>query len=371
MQVKHDEKKLIYWLRLIRAPNLGIRAANKLFKQFCSIENLFQHLYSGGSVNLPDETLAYLRQTTLNEVEKDLAWLAASSQHSIITLDHSLYPMLLREIHNAPLALFLKGDLTCLGSLAIAIVGSRNPTPSAVDVAWRFARELANQGICIASGLALGIDTAAHQGALKDNSPTIAVVGTGLDQTYPKKNRDLAERIAENGLVLSEFPLGYPLKPENFPRRNRLISGITLGTVVVEATLKSGSLITAKYAAEQNREVFAVPGSILNPQTRGCHLLIKQGAKLVEGTADILEELWTGQAFSSSIQPSNPKIGPQNKLDVAYTKLLECVGFEPTPIENVVMRSGLSASKVAAELVELELLGYIQYSLGGYSRVHP
>lgn len=371
MQIKQSENQLKYWLALTLAPQLRNSLMLKLIKQFCSIEEIFTAPLELLFPKIQPQTLAYIKNPDWKAVEKNLLWLNENEKHHILTINDQNYPQLLREIASPPPVLFLKGDPSWLKQLQIAIVGSRHPSPAGSEIAKLFASELSAQEFCITSGLALGIDTAAHEASLAANQGTVAVMGTGLDQIYPRKNRALADQILENGLLLSEFPLSVPAKPENFPRRNRIISGLSVGTLVIEATLKSGSLITAKCAAEQGREVFAVPGSIFSERSRGCHLLIREGAKLVETTMDILEELSVFKGFLPSIQISTKTKVQQNKLDEAHLKLLECVGFEPTGIEKIVQRRGLPASKVTADLIELELLGYIQYSLGGYSRVHP
>ncbi len=238
------------------------------------------------------------------DLQDTLNWLAKANNH-IVTLADPDYPKALLEIADPPPLLYAKGNIALLNKLSIAIVGSRNASVQGEKNAEAFAQGLAVHGLCIVSGLALGIDGAAHRGALKAKGDTIAVVGTGLDMVYPAQHRDLAHQIASSGLIISEFPLGTLSKPQNFPRRNRLISGLSLGCLVVEANLKSGSQITARLSAEQGREVFAIPGSIHSPLAKGCHQLIKQGAKLVDSLQDIVEELNLSKAVSATVAEEN------------------------------------------------------------------
>ncbi len=283
-----------------------------------------------------------------------------------ITLNDPHYPALLKEISDPPATLFLCGDANILNQPQIAIVGSRNPTHAGCEIATEIASQLAAIGFCITSGLALGIDAAAHRGALNANGKTIAVLGCGLDRVYPQRHCQLADQIRQTGALLSEFPPGTPPLAPHFPQRNRIISGLSLGTLVVEATPKSGSLITARLAATQNREVFAIPGSIRNPLARGCHQLIQQGAKLVESVADIIAELGIStaglpaKALHQTLRPA---------LDRDQQKLVECIGSELTSMDQVVSRSQLPVQRIAAILLDLELLGYVVAVPGGYTRM--
>jgi DNA processing protein len=248
------------------------------------------------------------------------------------------------------------------------MVGSRNPSITGRETAHDFARTLAAAGMVITSGLAQGIDTACHQGTLDGGGQTIAVAGTGLDRVYPASNRELAHAIIEaGGALISEFPPGTLPHAGNFPRRNRIISGLSLGTLVVEAALRSGSLITARLAAEQGREVFAIPGSIHNPLARGCHQLIRQGAKLVESAADVLEEL-APQLYAALAEMPEESAPASSELDEEYQALLACIGHETTPVDRLVERSGLTAEAVSSMLLILELQGFVESAAGGYAR---
>jgi len=277
---------------------------------------------------------------------------------------------LLKEISDPPSILYVQGDIELLSQWKIAIVGSRNPSRSGRDTAFEFGCFLAQGDIAICSGMAMGIDAAAHQGALSGRGKTIAVVGTGLDRIYPAKHRDLAHDIVENGLMISEFPLGTPPRPENFPRRNRIISGLSLGTLVVEAATKSGSLITARQALEQGREVFAIPGSIHNPLARGCHQLIREGAKLVETASDIIEELGALAAVSLPTAASFEADKSDHELDGDYQVLLDCLAYDPIEVDSLIQQSGLTADAVSSMLLLLELQGQVESLPGGrYVRV--
>jgi DNA processing protein len=262
-----------------------------------------------------------------------------------------------------PLLLYVQGDVTMLSRPALAIVGSRNPTPQGRDNARNFAKALGELGYVIVSGLARGIDGAAHQGALEASSGTVAVVGTGLDQVYPPSHQELAQRIAHNGALVSEFAPGTPGLPEHFPLRNRIIAGLTQGTLVVEAALQSGSLITARLALEGGREVFAIPGSIHSPQSKGCHRLIKQGAKLVESAADIVDEL--GGARRGAASPATELEAAPDNADPRFAALLQALGHDPVTLDALMARTGCSASELSALLLELELRGEVARLPGG------
>jgi len=260
------------------------------------------------------------------------------------------YPALLLEIPDPPTLLYLRGNAALLQKRALAVVGSRNATPQGLQTAENFSKALAGQGLCIVSGLALGIDAAAHRGALAADGATIAIIGTGADRIYPARNRELALAISERGLIISEFPLGTPAIASNFPRRNRIISGLSCGVLVVEAAPESGSLITARLAGEQGREVFAIPGSIHSPVARGCHKLIKQGAKLVETAQDVLEELG---------QFAEPPDAGKLESSAEESPLLEALGHDPCALDELAARTGLSADQLLTELLTLELAGQV------------
>ena len=283
-------------------------------------------------------------------VDRSMAWAAQPGQH-IVTLADAEYPKALLEIADPPCLLYVRGNPGLLEKRGLAVVGSRNATPQGVQTAENFAKALAGKGLAIISGLALGIDAAAHRGALAAGGETIAVIGTGADRLYPARNRELALAIAEHGAIVSEFPLGTPAIAANFPRRNRIISGLSRGVLVVEAALESGSLITARLAAEQGREVFAIPGSIHSPVARGCHKLIKQGAKLVETALDILEEFGN--------YPEAADIGPSSLLAGEENAVLGALGHDPCNLDDLAERTGLAADRLLTELLTLELAGQV------------
>ena len=287
-------------------------------------------------------------------------------------MDHADFPPLLRQIADPPVALFTRGDAALLASPQLAMVGSRNPSVEGRRNAEEFAAYLSRCGLTITSGMALGIDAASHHGALKAGGPTVAVWGTGLDKAYPPRNLDLAEEIAAKGLLVSEFPPGTPPLPTHFPRRNRLISGLSVGTLVVEAANRSGSLITARLASEQGREVFAIPGSIHNPMARGCHRLLREGAKLVESAADILEELAPLLKLElPAAEPATDTVSAAPTEDPEYRLLLNSLDFAPTSVDSLVERTGLTPDVVSSMLLMLELQGHVEASPGGgYSRVN-
>ncbi len=361
---------LHYWLALLRTPRIGSVTGRKLLDAFPRIEDLFaQSLQQLANFGLTKKTIDSLVNPQWQLIEQDLDWLK-NPDHHFITIQDSIYPSLLKEVSDSPLALFVEGDLQILSSPQLAIVGSRNPSHTGMDNAYDFAKYLAQAGLIITSGFACGIDTQSHKGALAGNGKTIAVMGTGLDKIYPAQNRVLAKDIlSQGGALVSEFPVGTPAKAENFPHRNRIISGLSIGALVVEATTRSGSLITARLAIEHGREVFAIPGSIHNPLARGCHALIRQGAKLIETAQDVLEELGPLAAVSVSEDYNKPiqteKV-LQNKLDSEYLKLLEYIDYEATPVDVLVERSGLKINNVSSMLLILELEGHIKSTPGGY-----
>lgn len=302
-------------------------------------------------------------------VEADLTWLKEPHRH-LLTLVSPAFPARLREIADPPPVLFLEGDPSIPAAAQVAVVGSRRATPAGVQTAFALAGELATAGLAVTSGLALGIDAGAHRGALAAGGRTLAVAGSGLDTVYPRSHARLARRVVESGALVSEFPPGTPPLARNFPRRNRLISGLGFGVVVVEAALRSGSLITARLAGEQGREVFAVPGAIQNPLARGCHLLIRQGAKLVEDASDIVEELPEGpwRCVPRSETPAPHRRA--DDLDGLEKRVLEHVTDHATSIDSLVESSGLTADTVSSILLALEIRGLIAPVPGGaYCRV--
>jgi len=358
-----------HWLALLRTPGLGSRGIQQLLEQISDISMLFEakpHILN--NLKLKPKIREQLRQPNWPLVEQDLAWLEQPDNH-LITLQDSDYPTLLREIADPPAALFIHGNPALLSSPQLAIVGSRNPTTSGKKTAQEFARYLASAGITITSGLATGIDGASHEGALKAHGSTIAVTGTGLDRVYPAQHHTLAKQIAQQGgALISEFPPGTPARAGHFPRRNRIISGLSLGVLVVEAALRSGSLITARQAAEQGREVFAIPGSIHNPLARGCHAIIQQGAKLVETAQDIVEEL--GPLLHTLIPSEElgteiPDSGNNLEIDPEYRQLLDTIGYDPMPIDEIIAQSGLTTAVVSSMLLLLELEGCVLSAPGG------
>ncbi len=349
---------LAAWIELSIVPGLGGSALRSLLSAFGLPRHVFEASSAALALTVPEPLArAVLQRDRAVAVERALEW-ASAPRRAIITLADDRYPSQLLEIPDPPALLYVQGDPAFLSGTSIAVVGSRNATPQGLANAQAFARTLSGAGITIVSGLALGIDAAAHRGGIDGGAGTVAVLGTGADIVYPKKNRALAEDIAARGALVSEFPLGTPPLQPNFPRRNRLISGLTRGCLVVEAALPSGSMITARLAAEQGREVFAIPGSIHSPLSKGCHALIKQGAKLVESAQDVLEE------FGVSAAARAPDAAPPG------ADLLAHMGFDPCDIDTLVARSGLTAEAVSAMLLQLELEGKVGSLSGGlYQRV--
>jgi len=309
------------------------------------------------------------------QIESDLEWLSHPNHH-LLCWDDDAYPVLLRRIPNPPAALFIDGDPGCLWQPQIAVIGSRNPTAGGLDHARDFAATLARQGMTITSGLASGIDTAAHQAALDAGALTIAVNGTGLDQVYPASSRAVAGRIRSQGAMISELPLGSPPRRRHFPSRNRIISGLSLAVLVIEAGLNSGTLITARKAAEQGRDVFALPGSLNNPMVKGCHRLIREGARLVETTADIMQELGPVAAeLQMEIRqrldlpdeaPKKAVRGKDNLLDDAdYRTVWKVLGYDPKPVDTIIEQTRLSAREISSMLLMMELKGMVKKHSGG------
>ena len=367
-------KKIDDWLALLRVPGLQPDQYHQLLNVFGSPEKvLAAGAGSLGKLGLKANSVRAIQDSTTDVIAPDLDWLQHDGHH-VVTFHDARYPERLKTIPSAPPLLFVRGDPDFLQLPQLAMVGSRTPTASGSKTAHEFARHLSQAGITITSGLARGIDAASHQGALECLAGTLALVAHGLDIVYPAEHRKLAEAISRNGAVVSEHPIGTrPLKAY-FPRRNRIISGLSLGTLVAEAALKSGSLITAKHALEQGREVFAIPGSIHNPLARGCHRLIRQGAKLVETADDILEEisaLLPDELPGRTVSEDHARAENQSSqaLDPDHQKLLKCLAYEPVPIDELVDRSGFAASEVASMLLILELEGCVVSESGLYTRV--
>lgn len=379
-------EELGLWLRLALTPGIGSETARRLLAAFGPPQVLFEQPESAlrqvvsalqaqalrelpaGWAELTDATWHWLQSPSVPNVER-----------VVVTLGDADYPSALLNIPDPPLMLYAMGQTSALGSLQVArhvaMVGSRNPTPQGQINAREFARSLAASGLTIVSGLALGVDGAAHEGALlgggKQTVATLAVVGTGLDRVYPRQHRELAHQIAQHGLILSEYPLGTPPLAPNFPRRNRLIAGLSQATLVVEAALPSGSLITAKQALEQGRDVMAIPGSIHSAQSKGCHWLIKQGAKLVESAQDVLEELrlpdpqGQGQvplALDSAPAPHGPNTAAP---DSPEAELLNAMGHDPVNLDALQARCGWPTAQLQSQLLELELMGQVGRLPGG------
>lgn len=366
MQQNHSEAlyQKTLWVGLGEIAGIGSQTFCQLLKAFGSPANVYAASYYQ-LTEIVSEKIAIEIGKGFDEVRfaDTTTWLSQPNNH-LVTLADEYYPKALLEISDPPPFLYAKGNLALLNQPSIAVVGSRNASVQGEKNAEAFAQGLCEYGLCVVSGLALGIDGAAHRGALKATGATIAVVGTGLDIVYPAKHRELAHQIVQRGLIISEFSLGTPSKPQNFPKRNRIISGLSLGCLVVEANLQSGSQITARLAAEQGREVFAIPGSIHSPMAKGCHQLIKQGAKLVDDLRDIIDELGIIKNDSK-----NSKIGAEPQVTTEH-QLLDLIGFEPISIEAIVHLSDLTVSEVSSILMLLELEGKITNLAGGlYQRL--
>jgi DNA processing protein len=375
--------KLAAWLRLERAAGIGPRTGVKLLEAFGSIEAVFDAAFNTGSAALAGHLNAgqarALQAPASSELERlieaTLRWRERPG-HQVLALGEPGYPDLLANIPDPPLLLYIKGRVELLESPMLAIVGSRNASAQGKANALAFAESLSGAGLCIVSGLALGIDAAAHEGALKGPGSTVAVVGTGPDLIYPARNRALCERIGIEGCIVSEYPIGTPPLPGNFPKRNRIISGLAAGVLVVEAAAQSGSLITARQAAEQGREVFAIPGSIHAALAKGCHLLIREGAKLVDTAADVLEAMaisplahWRGASAglntgaSAGIGPSASV--PAQAPPAGGEALLAALGHDPVEPDTLLASLGMSPALLSSQLLALELAGLLERRPGG------
>lgn len=364
MSTRPDAGTLRPWLRLIRTPGVGPVTARRLLELAGSPEALFERPAAFARQLGLSEAITAALSSVPPGVEIDLAWAAAAPDRHLLPRDHPAYPERLRQLPDAPMLLYALGDPDLLALPQVAVVGSRSATPQGLRDAETFAAQLAARGLTVTSGLALGVDGAAHRGALSvADGLTIAVCATGLDRVYPARHRELAREIAARGLLVTEFPIGVEPKAEFFPRRNRLIAGLSLGVLVVEAALGSGSLITARMALEQGREVFAVPGSIHNPQARGCHQLIRQGAKLVESVADVLEELAPQIGAALREAPLLPSAAAGDE-----PPLLKLMGAEALALEELLAVSGLDLPALSAALLALELEGRVVQGADGRYR---
>jgi DNA processing protein len=350
-----------YLLALNRIPLIGPRTIEKLLTRWPNLQELFQQSQAQlVKEGLPERLANPIAAFNFKAVDADLRW-EEKPRHAILTCDDPRYPAILKEIYDPPAVLYAQGDLTSFQQRPLAIVGTRKPTIIGCETAYRFAFELAQRNVTIVSGLALGIDAQAHLGCLAAKGKTIAVLGTGIDHIYPRQHLHLADKICQNGLLLSEFPLKSMPIAGHFPRRNRIISGLSLATMIVEAAIRSGSLITARLALEQNRDVLAIPGSIQNPLAKGCHYLLQQGAKLVTSVDDVLHEL----------NMDVKQITAEKRIDALACEaenLVKCIGFETTTIDQIIARSGLIMQTVVCSLADLELQGVIKAVPGGYTR---
>ena len=371
MPLTQHPEELSAWLRLSLEPGVGPVTARELMAEFGTPECLYARSESELAARIPAKIARQLSspppEAAQALIARTLQW-AAEPANRILTLADLDYPPSLLETHDPPVLLYLIGDATLLARPAIAIVGARNATPDGVGHARAFARHLARNGWMVTSGLALGIDAAAHEGALEAGPQaggTLAVIGTGADVVYPARNRALAHRIAAAGAIVSELPLGSPAIAHQFPRRNRLVAGLSRGVLVVEAAMHSGSLITARFATDMGREVFAIPGSIHSPLSRGCHALIRQGAKLVETANDIMEELGGPLTGAGTPDPAEPATPPGNPTD----PVIRALGYGPVQYDALLERAGLSAQALQARLLELELGGQVIRLPGGRYQV--
>ena len=365
------KKNLAAWLTIFCAPGIGTTRFYYLIERFGSPEKAVNASTSAlRAAGVNQKAIHFIQSPPRQLIQQNLEW-ATERGHVIRTCQCPQYPEKLKELKDAPPLLFIKGCEDLLNEPQIAIVGSRHPTPGGQANTKNFSQKLAQSGLLVTSGMALGIDAVAHQAALDTGSATVAVIATGQDIIYPAKNKSLAETIAKKGVLVSEFIVGTAPHASNFPRRNRLISALSLGVVVVEAKIRSGALITARSAGEQGREVFAVPGSIRNPNAQGCHRLIQQGAKLVESVEDILSELRPQIEFilqrsapTAADQPAAPAL-----LEPQSRQLLEQMGYDSVTMDALVDRSGLPVQTVSALLVHLELEGYVSSENNIYIRI--
>lgn len=360
--------ELSHWLTLTQAPLLGIRHIKKLLSHFDSVKNIGLATSAElKAAKLNDAQIHAIKHPNKIDIERTLQW-CENKYHHLISFNHAHYPLQLAEITSPPVLLYIQGDFSVLSDPQIAMVGSRNPSHTGLELSAEFAGALSQSGLVITSGLALGIDTASHHGALNASGKTIAVLGSGLQCIYPKKNAALAEKIIAQGCLISEFPLHAPPSPQHFPQRNRIISGLSFGTLVVEAAIKSGSLITAHFALEQGRDVFAIPGSIRNPMATGCLALIQQGAKCVTCVEDILEEINYPRPFFRSENSIHATPFCPSSLDCTDQQVLACID-DVTTIDQICARSKLSAQLVMTTLLKLELNSVVKKQWCGYIKL--
>jgi DNA processing protein len=366
-----SDARLAAWLRLERAGGIGPRTGFKLLQAFGGVEAIFAVGADGLAAHLGPAQARALCAPPSGElqrlIEATLRWREQPGHH-VLALGEPGYPELLAHIPDPPLLLYIKGHVELLASPMLAMVGSRNASAQGKANALAFAESLSGAGLCIVSGLALGIDAAAHEGALKGSGSTVAVVGTGPDLVYPARNRVLCERIGLDGCIVSEYPVGTPPLPGNFPKRNRIISGLAAGVLVVEAAVQSGSLITARQAAEQGREVFAIPGSIHAPLAKGCHILIREGAKLVDTAADVLEAMalsplarWPAHARAQRQRADQPA----DAVPAGTEALLAALGHDPVEPDNLAISLGIGPALLSSQLLALELAGLLERRPGG------
>ncbi|MBA3581534.1 MAG: DNA-protecting protein DprA [Gammaproteobacteria bacterium] len=359
------------WIILHLAPGLGPATVQALLAELGSAHAILAAPRSRlQHYRLSDDCIDSIKQPNSAAVDATLAWAQGAQQH-LICWDDVRYPERLRSISTPPCLLYVQGDANLLNEPQLAMVGSRHASRGGLETATAFARDLSQRGLIITSGLAAGIDGAAHEGALAASAPTIAVMATGIDLIYPKQHQALAARIIQRGALVTEMPLGTAPKPYHFPQRNRIISGLSLGTLVVEAAAQSGSLITAHHAMEQGREVFAIPGSIHNPTAKGCHHLIRQGAKLIETSQQILEEL--APHIKSYLQPATKPATDNHStsaLPADHQQVLDNLGFDPIDFDSLLARSSLNTQELSSVLLILELQGLVETLPGGrFSRL--
>jgi DNA processing protein len=364
--VDNEQDDVALWIALSLIKGLGSATLCQLLSRFGNPNAIFSANHSELTEIVDQKIARDIHQgPDASSLSTTLTWLQDAQNH-VITLADNLYPKQLLEITTPPAILYAKGNLTLLENPCVAMVGSRNATPQGEKNAEDFAENLCRQGLTVVSGMALGIDGAAHRGALKANGATIAVVGTGLDIVYPAKHKNLAHQIASHGLIISEFTLGTPSMAQNFPRRNRIISGLSLGCLVVEANIDSGSLITARLATEQGREVFAIPGSIHSPVSKGCHQLIKQGAKLVESIDDILCEIQPIMPQIKALNVSPNGLLPERAITNSEANpVLASMGFDPVDFDLLMTKTDLTTSALSTMLTVLELDGKVCRLQGG------